>query len=152
MCAHGEEDIAQDELLWLLSECREFLAAHRMLGELAANRGDFELARGHFGHAYEMGTRVLRDARAEGPLPYRLDENRPWHEAGRGLTWTLLRLGRARRAREVAQILLKRDASDPLDVASLLAAIKQGKNASALLDEIPVVPVPKHEAETQPPN
>src|SRR5262245_8015445 len=55
MIDSGEHDIAIDELRWLLSDCAEFIAAHAMLGELAAETGDWPLARGHYGAGYQLG-------------------------------------------------------------------------------------------------
>jgi hypothetical protein len=39
----GETQIAIDELRWLLEDCHEFLAAHRLLGELALGEDDLKL-------------------------------------------------------------------------------------------------------------
>src|SRR5688572_17437238 len=43
----GELDVARDELLWLLEDCRDFIAAHRLLAEIALEAGDVKLARAH---------------------------------------------------------------------------------------------------------
>ena len=57
MIEAGELEIALDELRWLLADCREFIAAHVLLGELAvATQGDLPLARGHFGAGYQLGS------------------------------------------------------------------------------------------------
>ncbi|MEI6241624.1 MAG: hypothetical protein WCR51_14660, partial [Planctomycetia bacterium] len=52
MVAAGEAEIARDELVWLLSECPDFLEAHLHLGLIALEDDDPKLARGHFGRAY----------------------------------------------------------------------------------------------------
>ena len=65
MIAAGETEIARDELVWLLSECPDFLEAHVHLGLIALEEGDPKLARGHFGRAYELCLRAL-DAEARG--------------------------------------------------------------------------------------
>src|SRR5204862_2589681 len=49
MIASGELEIARDELLYLVGDCRGFLEAHNLLGELALEEGDVPLAQGHFG-------------------------------------------------------------------------------------------------------
>ena len=38
MLAAGENEVARDELRWLLDGCPDFIAAHRMLGELALTK------------------------------------------------------------------------------------------------------------------
>src|SRR5688500_15334726 len=40
MLAAGEMEVAADELRWLLEDCRDFIEAHKILGELAAAEGD----------------------------------------------------------------------------------------------------------------
>ena len=54
MVEAGETEIARDELVWLLSECPDFLEAHVHLGLIALEEEDAKLARGHFGRAYEL--------------------------------------------------------------------------------------------------
>jgi tetratricopeptide (TPR) repeat protein len=121
MVALGERDIALDELRWLLGGCSDFIAAHARLGELALAEGDLALARGHFGQAFRVGEQALRRAKAEGPLPYRLEANRPFHAAGKGLVTALLALGKSELARQVADHVVRLDPSDPLEVRKLLA-------------------------------
>ena len=68
MIAAGEHEIAQDELLWLLGGCHDFIEAHRLLGELALTDGDANLARGHFGIAFTLGDKAAKTIR--GKFPY----------------------------------------------------------------------------------
>jgi tetratricopeptide (TPR) repeat protein len=116
----GETEIAVDELRWLLSGCSDFIDAHRLLGELALAEEDLSLARGHFGYAHRLGMKALEQAKAEGPLPYRLPVNESFHEAGKGLAYCLLHLGKRELASEVVEQLLRCDPSDPLGLRKLL--------------------------------
>ena len=75
MLASGEIDIAKDELVWLLSECPDFLEAHVQLCAIAMESDDLRLARGHFGRAYELSLRALEAAGNPRPLPYALRGN-----------------------------------------------------------------------------
>ncbi len=65
MVAAGETEIARDELRWLLSECHDFLAAHKLLGDLALADNDVRLARGHFGYAYQIGLKAIERSRRQ---------------------------------------------------------------------------------------
>jgi len=112
----GEIDVALDELRWLLNGCSDFVAAHRMLGELAAADGDLKLARGHFGYAYEIGLSAVPTGGLDAPLPYRLPANRAFLEAAKGLAWCLHELGKLKLAVRVVEQLLKCDPTDPLTV------------------------------------
>jgi hypothetical protein len=112
----GEVDVAIDELRWLLNGCSDFVAAHRMLGELAAADGDLKLARGHFGYAHEIGFSALPAGGLDAPLPYRLPANRAFLEAAKGLAWCLHELGKLKLSTRVVEQLLKCDPTDPLTV------------------------------------
>ena len=103
MVEAGETEIARDELVWLLSECPDFLDAHVHLGLIALEEDDPKLARGHFGRAYELCLRALEAAGNPGPLPYALDGNRPFYEAAKGLVHCLLDMGRAKMAQDVCR-------------------------------------------------
>ena len=117
----GEYEIAVDELRWLLSGCAEFIAAHELLGELAvAMHDDLSLARGHFGAGYQLGLQTLRRAKMPKPLLYSQPANRSFFEAGRGLLWTLEKLGKRDMAQEVFDTLLELDPSDPLRLRALV--------------------------------
>lgn len=120
MIAEGEAEIAHEELVWLLSECPDFLEAHVQLGLLALEADDPRLARGHFGRAVELCTRALAAAGSSGPLPYRLAGNRPFHEAAKGLVHCLLDLGRRGMAAQVCQQVVGLDPTDPLGLRGLI--------------------------------
>jgi hypothetical protein len=121
MLAAGEIDVAIDELRWLLSGCRALLEAHKLLGEIALGDNDLALAQAHFGYAYEMGLRAIRESKEfSGPLSYAIAANQPFFEAGKGLAWCLDRQGEGPRAVETVKQLLALDPSDPLGVQALL--------------------------------
>ena len=116
----GETDLAIDELRWLLSDCRDFIEAHRLLAELALEAGDMPLARAHFGFAYDLGLWALPSKGLDGPLPYRLPANQAFLESAKGLAYCLRELGQTGPALEVVTRLLKCDESDPLGVRGWL--------------------------------
>lgn len=122
MLAAGEIEIAVDELRWLVDGCRELLEAHKLLGEIALSQRDLELARAHFGYAFQLGIDALPGQDPDGPLPYVIPANQAFHEAGRGLVEVLLGLGETETARRAAERLLALDPTDPLGVQSLLKA------------------------------
>ena len=120
MIEGGEADIAIDEIRWLLSGCSDFIDAHGLLGMLALGEDDdLELARGHFGYAYQLGLTAHRRAGLPAPLPYRIEANQAFFEAGKGLAHCLSKLGRPKMAREVLDHLLDCDPSDPLGLAEM---------------------------------
>jgi len=119
MVEAGETDIARDELVWLLSECPDFLDAHVQLGLIALEEEDAKLARGHFGRAYELCLRALEAAGNPQPLPYALPGNRPLHEAAKGLVHCLLDMGRRKVALDVCRRIAPLDPSDPLAIQRL---------------------------------
>ena len=120
MLAAGETEIARDELVWLLSECPDFLDAHVHLGLLALEEEDFKLARGHFGRAYQLALEALDAAGGPRPVPYALPGNRPLHEAAKGLVHCLLRTGRSATARDVCRRIAPLDSADPLGIQRLV--------------------------------
>ncbi len=107
---------------WLLNGCSDCIEAHRLLGELALQEDDFNLARGHFGYVHRLGMKALEQAGTTGPLPYRIAANQAFHEAGKGLAYCLSQLGKRQMAAEVVEQLVRCDPSDPLRVAALLQA------------------------------
>lgn len=119
MVEAGEVEIAHDELVWLLSECPDFLDAHVQLGLIALENDDPKLARGHFGRAYELTIRTLDAAGSPRPLPYDLDGNKPFFQAAKGLVHSLMELGRKRAAADVCQQLATLDPSDPLGIQTI---------------------------------
>ncbi len=120
MIAGGELEIAQDELRWLLADCRDFLEAHYRLGEIALEEEDYRLARGHFGYAYQIGIKALDRAGNARPLPYDREANRAFFEAGKGLAFCLVQLNKRKMARDVIERLLSLDATDPLGLRGLI--------------------------------
>ncbi len=122
MIAAGENEIAQDELRWLLSECRDFMAAHKMLGDLAVAAGDLRLARGHYGYAYQIGVQAIDRTGNIKPVLYNNPANRAFFEAGRGLVEALSKLGKRGLARDVMNRLRELDPSDPLKLSPLADA------------------------------
>jgi hypothetical protein len=120
MLEAGETDVARDELVWLLSECPDFLDAHVQLGLIALEGGDPKLARGHFGRAYELCIRALDAAGSPHPVPCERAANRPFYEAAKGLVHCLLETGRAKLARDVCRRIGPLDPSDPLSIQRLV--------------------------------
>jgi hypothetical protein len=127
MVAAGETEIARDELVWLLSECPDFLEAHVHLGLIALEDGDPKLARGHFGRAYELCLRALEAAGGPKQVPYELAGNRPFYEAAKGLVHCLLETGRQPLARDVCRKLAPLDPTDPLAIQRLVAGRQAGE-------------------------
>ena len=121
MLAGGETEIAVDELRWLLGGCHELLEAHQLLGKIAAEAGDRELARAHFGYAFQLGADAIPKRGLDFPLPYAHPANRAFHQAGAGLVQVLLELEESNKAREVAMQLLALDPTDPLGVKKVLS-------------------------------
>ena len=130
MIEAGEIDIAIDELRWLLTDCHDFLDAHQLLGELHLADGDLQLARAHFGYAYDIGLAALPSADWRGTLPFRLPANRGFLTGAKGLAFCFQELGQADRARAVAEHLLALDPSDPLRVREWLARVWPGDASS----------------------
>jgi len=127
MVEAGEYEIAIEELRWLLADCHEFIAAHRLLGELAiAASEDVPLARGHFGAGYQLGLQALRRAKMPMPLLYSQAANRAFFEAGRGLVWCLEQLNKSDMAEEIVATLTRLDPSDPLELRKLLDELRTG--------------------------
>ena len=121
MIAGGEFEIARDELLYLVSDCRGFLEAHNLLGELALEEEDIPLAQGHFGFAYEIGMDSLPPG-FRGRLPANKEYNGAFFLAGRGVARCLIARGQLEKGREVLEQLAKLD--------------PQEGNIQALLDEL----------------
>ncbi len=120
MIRAGETDVAIEELRWLLSGCHECIRAHQLLGKLALEMGDIPLARGHFGHAFQIGSKTIDKSGDNKKVPYTQESNRPFLECGKALIHCLLKLGKKKRAREVVSKLLRYDPTDPLQITKLL--------------------------------
>lgn len=138
MIEAGELDVALDELRWLLSDCSEFIAAHVLLGNLAKEMGDTPLARGHYGAGYQMGLQALRREKMPKPLLFSQPANQPFFEAGRGLTWSLEKLGKPQMAEEVVATLCALDPSDPLEIRAMLDEMRSG--GAPVVDLMPKFP------------
>ncbi len=123
MLAAGETEIARDEIVWLLSECPDFLEGHVHLGAIAMEDGDKKLARGHFGRAYELCLRAIEAAGnpPPKPLPHALPGNQPFYEAAKGLVHCLLETGRKKVATDVCRRIAPLDPADPLGIQKLVA-------------------------------
>lgn len=123
MLAAGETEIARDEIVWLLSECPDFLEGHVHLGAIALEDGDKKLARGHFGRAYELCLRAIEAAGnpPPKPLPHALLGNHPFYEAAKGLVHCLLETGRKKVAIDVCRRIAPLDPADPLGIQKLVA-------------------------------
>ena len=124
MIAAGETDIAIDELRWLLGGCHELLEAHKLLGDLALADGDTDLARAHFGYAYELGIDAIGKRGLDRPLPHANPANQAFHEAGAHLVQTLIKLGEPKMAKTVAKRLVDLDPADPLEIGQMIAQAK----------------------------
>lgn len=121
MVQGGEIDIALEELRWLLSGCSDFLRGHRLLGELAQRSGDLDLARAHFGYAFHAGAKAWKKSGKPVPLPFQRDANRDFFKSGQSLVKCLVQLNKLKMAREVVDVMLKCDPTDPLRVKAALA-------------------------------
>ncbi|MFM7035041.1 MAG: hypothetical protein ACKOYJ_07650 [Planctomycetia bacterium] len=120
MVEAGETEIARDELVWLLSECPDFLEAHVHLGLIALEENDPKLARGHFGRAYELCLKALEAAGNPRPLPYAMPGNKPFFEAAKGLVHCLIDTGRHPMAETVCKRIQPLDTTDPLAIQRLV--------------------------------
>ena len=109
--AGGEFEIARDELLYLVADCRGFLEAYIQLAELALEDEDISLAKGHFAFAYENGLDRL-PLNFRGQLPCQEGYNPHFYAAGRGLARCLIARKEIQAAREVLQQLLKFDPTE----------------------------------------
>lgn len=121
MIAGDEGEIARDELLYLVSDCRQFLEAHNLLAELAVEEGDLKVARGHFAFAYELGLELLPE-NFRGRLPATKEYNPEFFRAGRGAARCLIALGSRAEGLEILKRLAELDPQEP--------------NVRALLDEL----------------
>jgi hypothetical protein len=108
MIAHGEYELAEDELRWLLKGCSSFIQAHMLLGKLVEAQQRWDLARAHFAYGYELGLRAVSQ-QPPGRIPFDRPANRPWFEAGAGLVRVLIRLGQPAVAEEVVRMLQRCD-------------------------------------------
>ena len=132
MIAGGELEIARDELLYLVSDCRGFLEAHNLLGELALEEEDISLARGHFGFAYEIGLDSLPKG-FRGILPAKKDYNQPFFLAGRGLARCLIARGNKAEGHDVLKQLARFDPREET-IQALLEELSEGDGKKRIED------------------
>lgn len=121
--AAGEFEIARDELLYLVGDCRGFLEAYLQLAELALEDEDISLAKGHFGFAYETGLEAL-PPNFRGQLPCTAGYNAHFYAAGRGLARCLISRHEPGKAREVLEQLLRFDPAED-NTRSLLEQLNE---------------------------
>lgn len=131
MISGGEQEIARDELLYLVSDCRGFLDAHNLLAELALEEGDIGIARGHFGFGYECCLQAIPPG-FKGRIPSNRAVNTPFFAAGRGLARCLIAQGKLADGREVLEKLQRFDTNDE-STKSLLAELKERERAARRL-------------------
>ncbi len=137
MIAGGEPEIARDELLYLVADCRGFLEAHNLLGQLALEDEDIALARGHFGFAYEIALQSLGSA-FQGILPAGREYNREFFLAGRGVARCLISRGKREEGREILKKMAKFDPREP-DVKALLDELDEQDRTGNLPPVVPLV-------------
>ncbi len=125
MRAGGEFEIARDELLYLVADCRGFIEAYLQLAELALEDEDISLAKGHFGFAYEQGLETL-PLNFRGQLPCTEGYNPHFFAAGRGLARCLIARQEPQKAREVLEQLIRFDPSEE-GTKSLLKQLDEWK-------------------------
>ncbi len=102
----GDPECARDALRYALSACHDNLWVHVALGQIALKEfNDPSLARGHFGYAYELGSRALPPG-FSGRLARDRPNNRPFYEALDGLVACLDALGQLQ---ESASLRVARD-------------------------------------------
>ena len=89
-------------------------------GKIAAEAGNRDLARAHFGYAFKLGADAVPKRGLGHPLPHTNPANKAFHEAGAELARILLELNEANKAKEVVMQLLALDPTDPLGVKGIL--------------------------------
>ena len=90
---HGDPESARDALRYALQGCGDNLWVHVALGRIALEEfKDPQLARGHFGYAFELAHKAF-PSDFKGRLPSGRDVNRPYFEAIDGLATCYEALG-----------------------------------------------------------
>ena len=131
MIEGGEIEIALDELRFLLSGCSDFIEAHALLGEIAAQGTtdadiDMELARGHFGYGFQLGERAIDITNCPGPIPGSERANAPWYDAAFGLVWCFEKQGKWAMADRIVAIACGMDPTDPAGIRAMLDDLRSG--------------------------
>jgi hypothetical protein len=119
----SEGEIARDELLYLVADCRGFLEAYLQLAELALEEEDIGLSKSYFAFAYETGLEAL-PRHFRGQLPVREGYNPHFFAAGRGLARCLISGNQPEQAREVLDQLLRFDPAEA-ETRSLLEQLNE---------------------------
>ncbi len=100
----GEALEAQDMLRYALEGCPDNLWIHVALGRLALEEEkNLELARGHFGYAFELVRQALPQP-FRGGLPGGLASNSPFYQAIEGLIACALQKGETRQVEELQKL------------------------------------------------
>jgi hypothetical protein len=97
----GDPEGARDALRFALEGCGDNLWVHVALGKIALESfKDAELARGHFGYAFELVDRAI-PKNFRGRIPRKLPGNRPFFDAVDGLAACYEALGQNKLSNEV---------------------------------------------------
>jgi hypothetical protein len=100
----GEPEDARDALRYALHECGDNLWIHVALGRIALEAfRDPQLARGHFGYAFELARRAI-PREFSGRIPPERQANRPLYDAIDGLLACYEALRQPREAREIREL------------------------------------------------
>jgi hypothetical protein len=100
----GDPEAARDALRYALQGCGDNLWVHVALGQIALNEfRDPALARGHFGYAFELGSRAIGTG-FNGRLPREREPNRPFYEAIEGLIRCYEALSRRTEVEELTRV------------------------------------------------
>ena len=100
----GDPEAARDALRYALQGCGDNLWVHVALGKIALQEDrDPNLARGHFGYAFELAQKAI-PANFAGRLPIEHPANEPLYEAIDGLIACYEALAQPRLAEEVRSL------------------------------------------------
>lgn len=109
----GEVDIAVNELRWLLVDCHDFLEAHYLLGKIALEEQDLDLAGVHLEMAYRIGLDAMPSRRTV-PLRHNRAANAVFFRAAMAYAQSLVKSGKPEEAKAVRDQLLQLDPTVPL--------------------------------------
>ncbi len=122
MIEGGENEIARDELLWLLSGCNRLPAGPQTAGRVGAGRRRRAAGAGAFRLCLRAGVEGAGAGRGQGRRARIAGRpTRPFSRRARGWAFCLRELDKRDLAADVVARLLALDPSDPLGVAGLLA-------------------------------
>ena len=101
----GDPEGARDAFRFALEGCGDNLWVHVALGRIALEvQNDPELARGHFGYAFELVERAFPKS-FQGRLPRSIPGNQPFFEAAEGLAACYDALNQGREARKIRDLI-----------------------------------------------